>query len=112
MTDKVSQKRIQLQDEEGAPTGKWFDPAKATEWEEATWWNGNNHISRATGSQWEHETLYRTAGGAWVLHHWSQWQGSTESYTLVSASEAAAWLVRCEHEPPAELSQYVNESEV
>lgn len=38
-------------------------------------WNGSNHISQATGSQWEHESLLRTAGGWWVLHRWSQWQG-------------------------------------
>jgi hypothetical protein len=78
-------------------TGRYFDGAKAQSWDEATRWNGNNHISRATGSQWEHERLYRTPAGIYVLHHWSQWQGSTESYEQISADEAAAWLSRNEH---------------
>lgn len=110
MSEKVT--RIQVQDEDGETTGRWFDPSKATRWEEATRWDGRNHISRATGGQWEHEALYRTAGGAWVLHSWSQWQGSGESYVMIKPSEAAAWLVRAEEEPPEELQVYVRESEI
>ena len=36
-------------------SGSWFDLDKAESFEEETQWNGNNHISKATGSQWEHE---------------------------------------------------------
>ena len=75
-------------------SGRWFKSSKAVEWEEDTRWNGNNHVSLATGSQWEHEKLFRTAGGLYILHHWSQWQGSGESYEEISAEEAAAWLTR------------------
>lgn len=78
--------------------GRWFDPAKATRYDEATRWDGNNHISLATGSQWEHQELYRTAGGRWVLHSWSQWQGSGESYEPIDETAAVAWLVANEHE--------------
>ena len=60
----MSQNRIVIQDEEGESTGRWFDPEKAEKWEEATRWTWQNHISRATGSQWEHEELSRTAGAA------------------------------------------------
>ena len=77
--------------------GTWFDSDKATVFKEGTRWNGNNHISLATGSQWEHEELFCTAGGAWVLHHWSQWQGSEPRYDQVDEAEAAAWLRRNEH---------------
>ena len=73
-------------------SGRWFDDAKAKRWEEETRWNGNNHVSKATGSQWEHETLYRTAGGIYVVHHSSQWQGSTDTIEEVTASDAAKWL--------------------
>lgn len=73
-------------------TGRWFDAEKAQKWDEETRWNGNNHISKATASQFEHETLYRTAGGIYVLQHWSQWQGSGESYDEISPKEAACWL--------------------
>ena len=80
-------------------SGSWFDLDTAEAFDEATRWDGNNHISLVTGSQWDHECLYRTASGRWVLNHWSQWQGSSESWTEVSNSEAATWLVTNGHEP-------------
>jgi hypothetical protein len=58
-----------------------------------------NHISLATGTQWDHEILYRTKSGKWILYAWSQWQGSGESYEEISDKQAAAWLVRNEHKP-------------
>lgn len=88
-------KRIALTDD----TGRWFNPQTAETFEEATWWNGNNHISHATGSQWEHQRLYRTKGGRWILNTWSQWQGSSEEYLEISDRDAAAWLVKNEHKP-------------
>ena len=72
-------------------------------WGEETRWNGNNHISKATGSQWEHETLYLSAKGRWYVEHTSQWQGSTDTARFVDAREAAAWLLRNDHDLPAEL---------
>ena len=39
--------------------GSVVDTSRAkSSWEEATRWDGNNNISKATGSQWEHETLH------------------------------------------------------
>jgi hypothetical protein len=81
-------KRISL------PDGRWFDAEKAQGWEESTTWDGRNHVSDATGSQFDHEHLYRTRGGVYVLHHWSQWQGSRETYEEISGEDAARWLVR------------------
>lgn len=80
-------------------SGRWFDDQSAISFAESTRWNGNNHISRATGSQWDHETLYHTRSGQWVLHHWSQWQGSLERYDTVAETEAVAWLVNNEYGP-------------
>ena len=77
--------------------GKWFDVDAATRFEEDTWWNGNNHISKATGTQWDHEALYRTASGTWILHWWSQWQGSEDRWTELTAEQASAWLIKNEH---------------
>ncbi len=79
-------------DEFGELVG-WFDRAKAEEFTEATRWDGSNHISLATGSQWDHEVLYRTKGGRWVLNRWSQWQGRPESYRFVSDGRAREWLL-------------------
>lgn len=80
-------KRINVSD------GTWFNEETATEYPENTYWNGNNHISLATGSQWDHELLYCTKGGAWVLHRWSQWQGSGASYERIGAPKAGKSVV-------------------
>jgi hypothetical protein len=80
----------------------WFDRAKAEKFEEATRWDGNNHISIATGSQYDHEILYRTAGGRWVLHSWSQWEGRPERYQFTNADEAREWLLLNEEDEAVE----------
>ena len=71
---------------------RWFNPDSATIFTEGYRWDGRNYISLATESQWEHQGLYRTAKGTWVLRKWSDWQGSTENYSIVSDYEAYAWL--------------------
>jgi hypothetical protein len=79
-------------------SGRWFDGEKAEKFEEATRWNGQNNVSLATGDQFLHEVLYRTSGGRWILHSWSQWQGSSESYEEIDNDRAAIWLVTNKHE--------------
>jgi len=86
-------------------SGRWFDASRATCWPEARYFDGSNHISKATGQQWEHEKLFRTAGGVYVLHHWSDWQSSgPDRYEPISARAAAAWLVKNDHEPGKDLA--------
>jgi len=88
-------------------SGRYFYEDKATIYEEGTRWNGNNHISLHTGSQWDHEKLIRTAGGTWILNRWSQWQGSQETYEETTDEEAAVWLsIAGEHRA---LSKYFPE---
>jgi len=86
-------------------TGGVVDTRKAQRlWEESRGWNGNNYISRATGSQWEHEELYRSTKGRYYIVSWSQWQGTGPGETrYLDAREAAAWLVYHGHEIPADL---------
>jgi hypothetical protein len=57
-------------------------------WAEGTRWNGNNHISLATGTQWDHERLYCSRKGRYYVVRTSQWQGSTPSAEWVSKEEA------------------------
>ncbi|MBL9115497.1 MAG: hypothetical protein JNJ83_10875 [Verrucomicrobiaceae bacterium] len=73
---------------------------------EATDWDGSNWISRNTGSQWEHEKLYKSKVAGWYLEAWSQWQGSTPSARSLSEREAAEWLLLNDRDLPAELAQY------
>lgn len=91
--------------------GGWFNLDSAKVWKEDTHWNGNNHISNATGSQWDHEALYKTSKGKFVLNHWSQWQGSKEAWAIISPSEAAEWLVQNGYEP-SEASPEVEKASI
>jgi hypothetical protein len=73
--------------------GQWFNVAKATRWDEDKRFDGHNMISVATGSEWSHEILYRTASGRWILCCWSNWQGTTDSYTVICENDAHKWLI-------------------
>jgi hypothetical protein len=81
-------KRISLTD----GTGKWFDSETAVMFEEETYHNGSNWISKATGSQWNHERLYQTKSGRWILNTYSQVQGTPEAVYEIEAIEAAQWF--------------------
>ena len=89
--------RINVFDDENKLIG-WFSDDAATAYDEDTRWDGNNHISIATGSQWEHETLYRTQQGRWVISWWSQWQGSRPRRWFVGEDEARDWLLANNHD--------------
>lgn len=78
-------------------------------WEEATYWDGRNHISKATGTQWDHQRLYKSRKGRYYLERYSQWQGSKPSAEWISKREAATWLLANECEIPDDLKEVVNE---
>lgn len=85
--------------------GTIIDTAKAAAtWQETTDFDGHNRISRATGSQWEHQTLHRSRKGRYYIEHWSDWQGSRPHVEWVSPEEAARWLLLMEEELPADLA--------
>lgn len=71
----------------------WFDADAATDYAEQTRWDGNNHISVPTGSQWDHELLYRTKSGRWVLGRWSQRQGTAATCEFIDGDRAKDWLL-------------------
>jgi hypothetical protein len=78
-------------------------------WEEDTRWDGQNHISVATGSQWTHQRLHRSRKGRYYLENWSQWQGSTPNAEWIDDSEAAAWLMANDREIPDDLKAEAEE---
>ena len=95
----------ELVEEDGDKTGILVDTAKAMQtWEEATYWNGSNHISKATGDQFTHETLYKSAKSRYYIVHSSQWQGSVDSASFCEPEEAAKWLLKNEHALPEDLA--------
>lgn len=75
----------------------WFNLETAEEFEQGTRWNGSNHISLATGSQWSWETLYKTRLGGWVLEHSSHMEGAATTYRQLDERRAAEWLLVNEH---------------
>ena len=79
--------------------GGWINLETAKKYTEERDFDGRNMISVNTHSQWEHECLYQSAGGAYVLHSWSQYQGSHDTWQRLSLTEAVAWLVRNDYEP-------------
>lgn len=79
------------------PIVGWYSSDRAKRYSEGTRWDGNNNVSLATGDQWRHQQLVRTAGGRWVLSSWSDWQGSRELHEFVSDDAALAWLIACEY---------------
>ena len=74
----------------------WFFPEEATCIDENTYFDGSNHISKATGRQTEHQRLYYTGSGNWILNSWSQFQGSIEAHRLISDADAVRWLISIE----------------
>lgn len=97
--------RVTVTDDEGTTVG-WYDLDRAEGWSEGTRWDGNNHVSRATGSQYDHEELRRTAGGRWAIHSWSQWQGRGGGERFIEPTEALDWLVQNQY-PRAEIQQII-----
>jgi len=94
------------------PDGTIVKPDNAVKsWEEGTRWDGRNHISMATGSQWNHQQLYKTRRGRYWLEHWSQWQGSMPYAEWISEMEAARWLILNGEELPEDLQQFRDEIE-
>lgn len=78
----------------------------AQSWDEATYFDGRNYISEATGDQWLHETLYKSAKGRYYIVHSSQRQGSRDHAEEISLRDAAAWLLQNEHELPEDLAEF------
>jgi hypothetical protein len=78
----------------------------AKQWDEASFWDGRNHISKATGDQFTHETLYKSSKGRYYIVHSSQWQGSRDSAEEISQIDAVTWLLQNEHDLPEDLASF------
>ncbi len=100
-------KRIALTD----GSGRWFDKDKAEAFDEGQVWDGRNNISMATGQLTEHESLYRTVSGKWVLHSWSQYPGTMPRWEIVSDEFAAGWLITNEHDSDV-IANYIAKLEI
>ena len=92
--------------------GTIVDTKKASKsWDEDTRWDGRNHISVTTGSQWHHQRLHRSRKGRYYLECWSDWQGSIDRAEWINNHDAAKWLLANEHDNdiPEELKELIDE---
>jgi len=78
-------------------------------WNEDTYWDGHNRCSKATGSQWEHETLYKSRKGRYYVESTSGCQGRRDTAEWVSNEEAARWLIANGEELPEDLAALESE---
>jgi len=77
----------------------------ATEsWPEDTVFDGHNHISKATASQWYHQELYRSRKGRYWIECTSNWQGEQARAEWLSPEAATRWLLLNGHDLPEELA--------
>ena len=84
--------------------GTIVDTDKASkDWQESSDWDGRNHISRNTGSQWHYQHLYRSRKGRYYMVRTSAYQGSMPSAEWISEMEAARWLLHNDEELPEDL---------
>ncbi|WP_289007868.1 CopG family transcriptional regulator [uncultured Thermomonospora sp.] len=70
----------------------WFDPDRARAIEGRREWDGNDLADVHVGAnRWQ--TLYRTAGGRWVLETSSAWQHEETTYQFITDEQARQWLL-------------------
>lgn len=91
--------------------GYIYDTNKADDcWDEQTEFDGSNHISLATGSQWNHERLFVTGNQRYFVWWWSAWQGATDKLFPLTHNEAAEWLIRNQYDLPDHLADVLKEA--
>lgn len=85
------------------------DTENATkEWKQSTYWDGHNHVSKATGSQWIDQGLYRSRKGRYYTVTSPRIDGQRYARWL-SPQEATMWLLNNGHEATEDLEQYLDE---
>lgn len=94
---------------EGKTLAGWFDPDKAEIREEEN--TQGNMVGIHSGVH-KHEALYRTAGGRWVLHRWSDYRDSEPTYEFITDDQAKKWLIIDESDSANQLiERYFGELE-
>lgn len=79
--------------------GRFFDTQGegVKRYEESADWDGSNFVSRATACAHNHQYLYRTKTGVWVLNCWSNYANVREVYEEIPEKEAHEWLLKHGH---------------
>lgn len=51
-------------------------------------------ISQATNEKYEHEALFYTKDGLFIIYHYSQWLDTEDVHTVVSVEDAFLWILK------------------
>lgn len=79
-------------------SGRWFDKDSAKEWREAVILaDDGTPVSMATRNSWEHETLYLTKAGSFVMWFFNEHNHSLSQYVEWDEDKAAKWLLANGH---------------
>jgi hypothetical protein len=75
-------------------SGRWFDIDSAREWPESVMLaSDGTPVSRASGNSWEHETLYLTSHGSFVMHFFDEHNPSLSQFVECDPKKAVKWLL-------------------
>src|SRR5437016_2404935 len=75
-------------------SGRWFDLEATRRFDESTAYAGDGvDVSRQTGNSWEHETLFLTTNGMFVLHCLNDRNPTLASFTEYPPDKAIPWLL-------------------
>lgn len=88
---------------EGGELAGWFDYDKAERWSDGDY-NGNGSGGTGRG-----QAVLRTAGGEWVLQHWTNWEGQESSHEFITPERAQTWLLS--NNEDAAVEKYFGEIE-
>jgi hypothetical protein len=83
----------------------------AQRWDETRWHNGQNFISKATGQQFSHETLYESRKGRFYKCCHSDYQGSHDHCEWLDERAAVRWLLLNKHPVPERLQKLIEQVE-
>lgn len=100
--------RISLTDN----SGRWFNLDTARRWDEGVIRaDDGTPISRATGNSWEHEALFLTTNGTFLLFAGSDRNPSLATFNIMEPEKAIQWLLANNHHDGIDQLEYSQEVE-
>jgi hypothetical protein len=76
-------------------SGRWFDIDAARRFDEKGMLaEDGTFVSLASGNSWEHETLYLTTNGTYIMHFFNDHNPSLSQFQLYDEEKGVQWLLR------------------
>jgi len=100
--------RISLTDN----SSRWFNDDTAKIWREATIRvpeDPDACVSRVTGNSWEHERLYLTEHGSFIMCYFNERNLSATQFILVPPATAIKWLLANDYADEVPKLEYEKE---